>query len=103
MLDPSKPSAAVPMWSAPPPSGVLTHLAAAGSRLIKTGAGALASLNVNTGAAGTLTVRDGLDATGAVLGVIDTTARGFIPAPWSFSTGLYVTQAGAADLTLVSV
>jgi hypothetical protein len=102
-LNAHNPSAAIPVWTAPPPSAAVSHLNAAGSTLIKTGAGALASINVNTSSAGALTIRDGVDATGAVLGIVDTTARGFIPAPWSFSTGLYVTQAGTADVTMVSV
>jgi hypothetical protein len=35
--------------------------------------------------------------------MIDTTARGFLSAPWSFSVGLFIVQAGTADVTIVSV
>jgi hypothetical protein len=78
-----------------------THLNAAGSTLLKTGQCRLESLSVNTGAAGSLTIYDGTDGTGAVVAVVDTTTAKSLNPAWMAHVGLYVTQVGAADLTLV--
>lgn len=91
------------MWNAPAPSQTITHLAAAGSTLIKTGAGALLAINSNDNAAGQLSIYDGLSAAGTLLAVVDTTARGYIPMPLKFTTGLFVVKTTADDITISSV
>jgi hypothetical protein len=100
------PMNAMPVWLAPSPTGAtLTHLTAAGDVLIKTGAGWITGISVNTTGSGSLTVYDGVDATGNVMGVIDLTKQNPSSAnasPWPFQTGLFVSQSGAADVTIVS-
>jgi hypothetical protein len=96
---------ATPVWAAPDPRGTtLTHLTAAGSFLIKTGKGWISTVNVNTSGNGTLTIYDGIDATGTVLAVIDTSKNTTTSAfsPWPFKTGLFMVQTGAADVTIIS-
>lgn len=97
------PANSMPTWTCPPPNQILTHLAAAGSTLVKNGSGAISSINSNDNAAGTLSIYDGLSAAGTLLGVIDTGARGFIPCPWKFSTGLFVVKSTGDDITISSV
>jgi hypothetical protein len=87
------------------PNSTLSHLSSPGSTLLVTGKGAIMAIDINTpGASGAkLTVYDGVDATGAVMGVIDCTkqtgqAGGL---GWPFKTGLFVVVAGSPDLTLV--
>jgi hypothetical protein len=104
--------AAVPVWIAPNPNpgGTLTHISAPGSYLVRSGAGWITGISVNSVATGsaTMTCYDGLDATGTVIAVIDVSKGNPSPqtaAPWGFSTGFFmVLSAGAtgADLTIVS-
>jgi hypothetical protein len=95
---------ASPIWLAPTPGSALTHLSAAGSTLIKTGKGWLSTISINTPATGSLTVYDGTNGSGTVLGVIDTskntTASGLTP--WPFQVGCYVVLVGNADITIVT-
>ena len=103
-LDPGN---AQPVWLAPNPTGqTLTHLAATGSYLIKAGKGWVTDISLNTMATnGSLTVYDGVDATGKVIAVIDVSksSPGLAGSePWGFSVGLFVVLSGTADLTIVS-
>jgi hypothetical protein len=96
---------ASPIWLAPPPAGVtLTHINAAGSLLIKTGKGYISTISINTAATGSLTIYDGINATGAVIAVIDTsknTANSAL-SPWPIQTGLFIVLVGNADITIIS-
>jgi hypothetical protein len=107
--------AALPVWIAPNPNpgGTLTHIvgtAQAQSMLIRTGAGWITGVSVNSVATGTATMTcyDGTDATGAVIGVIDISKSNPSPqtaAPWGFQTGFFVVVSngsGGADITIVS-
>jgi hypothetical protein len=109
------PAAAVPVYMAPNPNpgGTQTHLtgtAAAQSLLIRSGAGWITGITVNSVATGsaTLTCYDGLDATGSVIAVIDISKSNPSPqtaAPWGFSTGFFVVisnGSAGADITIVS-
>ena len=99
-----------PVFIVPPPNPndtTVKHLTGAGSTLIKTGSGWLSSININTPAtsSATLTVYDGVDASGSVLGILDIskqagTTGGF--SPWPFQTGLFVVQSAVADITIIA-
>lgn len=88
-------------WTRPP---ILTRVATASSVLIKTGAGQILSIAINQTAGANLTVYDGIDATGAILAVINTNSIGynFGPAPWPFNTGLFVNLSQNAGVTIIS-
>jgi hypothetical protein len=103
--DPRGAQYAMPIWIAPDPGGsTLTHRNAAGNQLIKTGPGWISVMSINTSAVGTLTIYDGIDASGAVLGVIDTSKNTTNSAlmPWPFQVGLFIAQVGTADITLIT-
>jgi len=93
------------MYLAGAPTTALLHLNAAGSTLVKDGPGGVMSINVNTasGGASSLTLYDGVDATGAVLGVIDCTKQGSEGGmtAWPFQTGLFLTLTGSPDITII--
>ena len=100
---------AMPVWIAPNPNpgGTLTHIAAAGSYLIRSGAGWITGISVNTTAVNAqLTCYDGIDATGSVIAVMDVSKGNPSPqtaAPWGFTTGFFVVLTGGnADLSIVS-
>jgi hypothetical protein len=104
--------AAMPVWIAPNPNpgGTLSHIGAPGSYLIRSGAGWITGISVNsvsTGA-GTLTCYDGLSATGTVIAIMDVSKGNPSPqtaAPWAFQTGFFIVlsaNATGADLTIVS-
>jgi hypothetical protein len=100
---------AMPVWIAPNPNpgGTLTHIATAGSYLLRSGAGWITGISVNTTAVNaTLTCYDGLNAIGTVIAVIDVSKGNPSPqtaAPWGFTTGFFVVLTGGnADLTIVS-
>ena len=109
------PEAAVPVYMAPNPNpgGTQTHLtgsAGGSSTLIRSSAGWITGITVNSMATGsaTMTCYDGLDATGTVIAVIDVSRSNPSPqtaAPWGFSTGFFVvfsSGTGGADVTIVS-
>lgn len=79
-----------------------THLSAAGSTVIP--AGIYFGLTVNTGvAASTVTLYDGTDNTGAVIGVFSSATAISLPAPMcglALSKGLFAVVTGTADITL---
>lgn len=80
------------------------HLTAAGSTLISGAAGIYFGLSVNTGAStATVTLYDGIDTSGTVIGVFTAAAAASFLAPMvgrKFSTGLYAVVTGAPDLTV---
>ena len=77
---------------------------AAGSLLIKTGKGYISTFSINTAATGSLTIYDGINATGTVIAVIDTSKNTANSAfsPWPIQTGLFVVLVGNADITIIS-
>ena len=107
--------AAEPVWIAPNPNpgGTLSHLvgsAGGSSTLIRSGAGWVTGISVNSVATGsaTMTCYDGIDATGIVIAVIDVSRSNPSPqtaAPWGFHTGFFVVFSNGttgADVTIVS-
>jgi hypothetical protein len=97
---------AQPVWIAPNPTpGTLFHTGAAGSYLVASGPGWITGISVNTTGNGSLTVYDGVDATGTVIGVIDVSKGNPSPqtaAPWPFRNGLFLVLSAAADITIVA-
>jgi len=100
---------AAPVWITTNPEGEqvkVTHLTNTGNYLIKTGSGFITDISVNTPAnSGTLTIYDGVNASGAVLAVIDVsknTQSGSGSSPWPFATGLFAVLNGNADVTILS-
>lgn len=87
------------------PPGSPVHINAAGSTIARPTAGVLQAVTVNTkGSSGaTLTLYDGLNASGAVLAVIDTTqAVGTIHFNCYLQVGLFAVAAGTiGDVTVI--
>ena len=83
------------------------HLNANGTTTAKSGAGVLRRIIINTrgGIVNTLTIYDNTTATGAVIGVVDTSGAeaGSFDYELDFTTGLTVVLAGgtAADITII--
>ncbi len=70
---------------------------------VKSGAGVLTGIVVNTGGTtSTLTLYDGTSALGTKIGTFATTTQGFVGMNIQFSTGLFAVLAGAAaaDVTI---
>jgi hypothetical protein len=94
-----------PSYLAGAPGTKLTHLSAAGTTLLKTGAGMIVSISINNPAASgsLLTVYDGTSAAGTVMAIADCTKQtanvGF--AGWPFVTGCFLNLTGAPDITIV--
>jgi len=95
-----------PVITKPAPSSYL-HLNANGTTTVKSGAGVLRRIVINTrgGILNTLTIYDNTTATGAVIGVVDTSGAeaGAFDYELDFTTGLTVVLAGgtAADITII--
>jgi len=87
-------------------AATLTHLTTAGSYLIASQPGFLVEVSVNTTAsAGSLTLYDGIDATGAVMASIDISKgnpSSGNSTPWPFKTGLFAVLSAAADITILT-
>ena len=88
-----------------PASSSYLHLNANGTTTVKSGAGVLRRIVINTrgGILNTLTIYDNTAATGAVIGAVDTAAAGgAFDYELDFTTGLTVVLAGgtAADITI---
>ena len=88
-----------------PASSSYLHLNANGTTTVKSGAGVLRRIVINTrgGILNTLTIYDNTAATGAVIGAVDTAAAGgAFDYELNFTTGLTVVLAGgtAADITI---
>lgn len=89
-----------------PASSSYLHLNANGTTTVKSGAGVLRRIVINTrgGIINTLTIYDNTAATGAVIGAVDTVnAGGAFNYELDFTTGLTVVLAGgtAADITII--
>lgn len=90
-----------------PASSSYLHLNANGTTTVKSGAGVLRRIVINTrgGILNTLTIYDNTTATGAVIGVVDTSGAeaGAFDYELGFTTGLTVVLAGgtAADITII--
>lgn len=89
-----------------PASSSYVHLSANGTTTVKSGAGVLRRVVINTrgGITNALTIYDNTTATGAVIAVIDTSAAGgSFGYELNFTTGLTVVLAGgvAADITII--
>jgi len=89
-----------------PASSSYLHLNANGTTTVKSGAGVLRRIVINTrgGIVNTLTIYDNTTATGAVIGAVDTVnAGGAFNYELDFTTGLTVVLAGgtAADITII--
>ena len=94
-----------PVITKPAPSSYL-HLNANGTTTVKSGAGVLRRIVINTrgGIVNTLTIYNNTAATGAVIGAVDTVnAGGAFDYELDFTTGLTVVLAGgtAADITII--
>jgi|SRR5215467_3419620 len=87
-------------------AATLTHLTTAGSYLIASRPGFLSEVSINTtGASGSLVLYDGIDATGAVMAVIDISKgnpSSGNSTPWPFKTGLFAVLSAAADITILT-
>jgi hypothetical protein len=78
-----------------------TNIAAAATTLVKSGAGVLHSITINTTAAGTITIWDSLTASGTKIGTIKASVveQTFV-FDCAFATGLTIVTAGASDITV---
>jgi hypothetical protein len=99
--------AATPVWVAVRPGGGATlanFSAATAGTQIKTGAGTLFGLSVNTGASGaSVTLYDGTSTAGGKIGTYSATAQGGPTLPLAgiaFATGLFVVIVNAPDVTV---
>ena len=82
--------------------GVFKRIATATTTLVKTGAGSLYRIAVNTTASGAITIYDGLDAGGSVIGSLKSgIAEGVYTFCCRFTTGLCIVTAAASDITVV--
>lgn len=99
----SNPAAAIPVWIAANAGAgtAFSNIAAATSTLVKTGAGQLQGITVNTtGTASTATVYDGTSAAGTKIATINTTVAFNGAYSLAFTTGLFIVTVGAADITV---
>lgn len=102
------PAGAIPVYIAAVSGGgsSFVNIPSSGNTQVKTGAGTLFGVSVNTGGAGSaVTLYDGTDNTGPKIGTYSTAAQGGPVLPISgiaFTTGLYAVTAGGtpADLTI---
>lgn len=81
-----------------------THVAGASTTTVKTGAGFLARLCVNTSVTGTVTLYDNTAGSGTVLAVLTLAAGGpsVLALGLPFATGLTAVVVGAQDLTYLT-
>lgn len=76
------------------------NISTATTTVVKTGPGFLGQLVVNGGTMGSITVYDGVDATGTVIATIAAPTAGMVfPYGCIFSKGLCVVTAAATDVT----
>jgi hypothetical protein len=78
-----------------------SHISTATTTTVKSGAGFLHAITVNTTAAGSITIYDNTTATGTVLAVIKASVlEGTFVYNVGFATGLTIVTAGASDITV---
>lgn len=71
------------------------------SQAVKTGAGELSGIHVNSSSSGTIKLWDNTSAAGTVLVNTYSATVGWNPMPMPFSTGLFITVGGTIDYTVV--
>ncbi len=107
--DQSNPAGAIPVWPVAMAGGgaSFVNITTNTSTLIKTGAGTLFGVSVNTAGTGSasIAVYDGTSASGTLIGTYSTTAQGGPVLPTvgiSFATGLFAvtTATNPADVTV---
>ena len=77
------------------------NIATATTTLVKSGAGSLASITVNGGTMGSITVYDSLTAAGTKIATVAAPVAGMVlPYGVRFKTGLTIVTAEATDLTV---
>lgn len=77
------------------------NITTATTTLVKTGAGELRSITINTTAAGTITIYDSLTATGTKIGTIKASeVEQTLTYDVAFSTGLTIVTGAASDITV---
>ena len=93
VLDPSRaPAFATPVYITTYAGAATVNITTATGTLVKTGAGVLNSIAVNTAGAGSdVKVYDGTTSGGTLLGTISTAAQTVLNLGWSFTTGLFLT------------
>lgn len=81
---------------------VPTNITTATTTTVKTGSGVLRGIQVNTTAAGTITVYDNTAASGTKLGILKASiVEGmYFGIPCRFSTGLTIVTGAASDITV---
>jgi hypothetical protein len=80
-----------------------SNITTSASTLVKTGAGGLHSITINTkGATATATIYDGLTAAGTKIGTLDVSNPGTYTFDVAFALGLFIVTAGTtpADMTV---
>ncbi len=78
-----------------------TNITSATTTLVKTGAGVLHSIVVNTTAAGSIKIEDALTDTTPLIGTLKASvAEGTYLYDVEFTTGLNIVTAGASDITV---
>ena len=105
MADPA-PYSATPVWLSPSGLSQLAHFNTPQSGLLlATGPGWMTHISINTpSTSGSLTLYDGIDATGSVMAIFDTSKSNINSGgmmPWPYQNGLFVTMTGTADVTIV--
>jgi hypothetical protein len=83
-----------------PVMGGVKKLNGSTSQLVKTGAGVLVGIFVNSTSAGTVKLWDSLSAAGTIIVNTHTIAPGWNPMPFPFDTGMYITVAGTIDYSI---
>lgn len=82
------------------PGNNFKNIATATTTLVKTGAGNIHLVNINTAATGSVTVYDGLTAAGTKVATIDSATPGPHQFDVRFTTGLTVVTVGSIDITV---
>lgn len=84
-----------------PPAPSMYHIATASSFQIKSAAGYLFSMVINTGSAGSATIYDNTACSTTTIAVVNTAAQVNLNYNGLFNTGLCITTTGVADITVV--
>ncbi|MDR8399219.1 hypothetical protein NE850_23130 [Paraburkholderia sp. USG1] len=85
----------------PPGTANLAFIDTAGTMLLKTGPGSLKGVSIDVPAAsGTVTLYDGIDDTGKVIGVLDASVDVYLDYGCQFNTGLNVQVVGNPEVTI---
>lgn len=86
----------------PPGSGKYLNLTTAGGTLIKSGAGSLQGVVINSGStSATLSLFDGTNSSGVSMGIISAASEFDLSYGLQFSTGLFVEIVGSPNATII--